>query len=86
VKFAVLQSVFGNGPANFTVTDIFDPKLQRQFTSIAQMGKEQYEVRIWGGIHFRNSLEVGDAMGRKIADQLVGNYLKPTRRMANASR
>jgi hypothetical protein len=82
----VLQAVFGNGPASFTVTDLFDPKLQRQFTSVAQMGKEQYEIRIWGGIHFRNSLEVGDAMGRKIADQLVSNYLKPTQRTADASR
>ena len=82
----VLQATFGNGPTSFTVTDIFDPKLQRQFTSIAQMGKEQYEVRIWGGIHFRNSLEVGDAMGRKIADQLVSNYLKPAQRTADASR
>lgn len=82
----VLQSVFGNGPASLTVTDLFDPKLQRQFASIAQMGKEQYEVRIWGGIHFRNSLEVGDAMGRRIADQLVRNYLKPTQRTADASR
>ena len=83
---AVLQSVFGNGPVNFTVTDLFDPKLQRQFTSIAQMGKEQCEVRIWGGIHFRNSLEVGDVMGRKIADHLARNYLKPTQRTADASR
>jgi hypothetical protein len=82
----VLESVFGNGPAAFTVTDIADPRLQRQFTSVAQMGKEQCEVRVWGGIHFRNSLEVGDAMGRKIADHLVRNYLKPTQRTADASR
>ena len=27
----------------------------------------------------RNSLEVGEAMGRKIADHLVANYLKPAR-------
>src|SRR5712691_8723279 len=74
----VLHAVFGNGPASLTATDIFDPKLQRSFTSIAQMGEEQKAVRVWGGIHFRNSLEVGEAMGRKIADHLVGNYLKPT--------
>ena len=67
----VLESVFGAGPNNFTATDIVDPRLQRQFTSIAQMGREQCEVRVWGGIHFRNSLEVGEAMGHKIADHLV---------------
>jgi len=43
-------------------------------------------VRVWGGIHFRNSLEVGEAMGRKIADHLVGNYLKPTQKTADATR
>jgi hypothetical protein len=43
------------------------------------MALEHEEVRIWGGIHFRNSLEVGDAMGVKIAEHLVANYMKPTR-------
>ena len=35
-------------------------------------------MRVWGGIHFRTSLEVGYGMGRKIADFLVENSLKPT--------
>src|SRR5213594_3082511 len=74
----VLESVFGTGPASFTTTDIGDARLQRRFTSIRQMVEEHEEVRIWGGIHFRNSLAVGEAMGRKIADHLVANYLKPT--------
>ena len=75
----VLESVFGSGPASFTATDIGDARLQRRFTSIAQMVEEHKEVRIWGGIHFRNSLEVGESMGRKIADHLVADHLKPTR-------
>jgi hypothetical protein len=75
----VLESVFGTGPEGFTTTDQADARLQRRFTSLAQMGQEHKEVRIWGGIHFRNSLEVGDAMGRKIAEHLVANYLKPVR-------
>jgi hypothetical protein len=60
--------------------------LQRRFTSIAQMAEEQRMVRIWGGIHFRNSLEVGAAMGRNIADNLMRNYLKPTQQTADATR
>jgi len=82
----VLQAVFGSGPASFTVSDIFDPKLQRRYTSVAQMAEEQRVVRIWGGIHFRNSLEVGDEMGRKIADHLASSHLKPAQRMADAAR
>jgi hypothetical protein len=75
----VLESVFGTGPVTFNATDVGDARLQRSFTSLAQLAEEQKDVRIWGGIHFRNSLEVGDSMGRKIADHLVANYLKPTR-------
>jgi hypothetical protein len=73
----VLEAVFGNGTENFTATDTSDARLSRQFTSFAQMAKEHEEVRIWGGIHFRNSLEVGDAMGRRVADHLVAKYMKP---------
>ena len=36
-------------------------------------------MRIWGGIQFRNSLEVGYDMGQKIAGYLIDNSLKPVR-------
>ena len=75
----VLEAVFGNGTEDFVATDTSDARLSRKFTSFAQMAQEHEEVRIWGGIHFRNSLEVGDAMGRKVADHLVANYIKPAR-------
>lgn len=75
----VLEAIFGKEPEGFVATDINDARLSRQFASFAQMDQEHKEVRIWGGIHFRNSLEVGDVMGKKIADHLVANYMKPTR-------
>lgn len=76
---AILESVFGSAPEGFATTDIMDARLSRPFASFAQMALEHKEVRIWGGIHFRNSLEIGDAMGVKIAEHLVANYMKPTR-------
>ncbi|HEY4908422.1 MAG TPA: vanadium-dependent haloperoxidase [Methylomirabilota bacterium] len=79
VGAGILESVFGKGPVTFTVSDLMDPRLTRQFTGIAQLAQEQAEVRIWGGIHFRNSLGVGDEMGRKIAAYLVANSMKPAR-------
>ena len=70
----------GNARVSFVaVSDLADARLTRQFTSIAQLAQEQREVRIWGGIHFRNSLVVGDEMGRKIAAYLVANTMKPAR-------
>jgi hypothetical protein len=56
-----------------------DPKVKRQFNSIAQMAEEHKNVRVWGGIHFRNSLDVGYDMGKKIAVYLIDNSLKPVR-------
>ena len=76
----VLETVFGTGtvPA-FTATDTVDPRLQRSFTSIGQMAEEQRMVRIWGGIHFRNTLEVSEQMGRKIAAHVISTFMKPAR-------
>jgi hypothetical protein len=75
----VLESVFGSGPFEITATDIADPRLKRKFASVAEMSEEQRMVRIWGGIHFRNSLEVGEQMGKKIAAYVVETALKPAR-------
>ena len=80
VAVGVLESVFGPKPAiPFTTADLFDPNLKRQFNSIAEMDEEHRNVRVWGGIHFRNSLDVGYDMGKKIAAYLVDNSLKPAR-------
>ena len=53
--------------------------MTRQFNSIAEMDAEHKNVRVWGGIHFRNSLEVGHDMGKKIAAHMIANSLKPVR-------
>ena len=77
---AVLEAVFGTGSVSpFAATDTVDARLQRHFTSIGQMAEEQRLVRIWGGIHFRNTLEVSEQMGRRIAEHLMTNYMKPGR-------
>jgi hypothetical protein len=80
VVVGVLEGVFGSKPAiTFTAADLFDPNLKRQFNSIAEMDEEHRNVRIWGGIHFRNSLAIGYDMGQKIAAYLIDNSLKPVR-------
>ena len=77
---AVLESQFGPKPAiPFTMVDAFDANLKRPFNNIAEMDEEQKNVRVWGGIHFRNSLEVGTDMGKKIAAYLINNSFKPVR-------
>jgi hypothetical protein len=78
VAVAVMEAVFGPNPAiPFTATDVSDPNMKREYKTIAEMADEHKNVRIWGGIHFRNSLEVGEDMGRKIAAYLITNALTP---------
>jgi hypothetical protein len=80
VAVGVLESVFGPKPViTITATDFIDPKLTRQFDSVSQMAEEHNNVRVWGGIHFRNSLVVATEMGHKIAAYLIDNSLTPTR-------
>jgi hypothetical protein len=80
VAVAILETVFGPKPAiPVTVTDLADPKVKREYDGIAKLADEHMNVRIWGGIHFRNSLEIGEEMGRRIAAYLIENSLKPAR-------
>jgi len=80
VSFGILEAVFGQNPAiTITATDIADPKKTRTLNSIAQMAEEHRNVRVWGGIHFRNSLEVANDMGRKISAYMVESSIKPAR-------
>jgi|SRR5882724_7347812 len=80
VAVSVLESVFGPPPTiPFMATDLMDPKVKRQFNSIVQMAEEHKDVRIWDGIRFRNSLDVGEDMGWKIAAYLIDNSHTPAR-------
>jgi hypothetical protein len=84
VATGVLHAIFGKARATIVATDSADPKLKRTFSSVQEMSDEQKAVRIWGGVHFRNSLETGEAMGRRIAEYLLANTIQPAQNMAQA--
>lgn len=78
VASAILGRVLrdpGAGPV--TAADVANPKLTRTFASIAAMAEEQRSVRIWGGVHFRSSLEASDAMGRALVAHLLETAYRP---------
>ncbi len=80
VAVVVLEALLGPDPQILlTVVDSVDPKSKLDFPSIKTMAKQHSDVRVWGGIHFRNSLEVGEEMGRKIGAFLVANAITPLR-------
>jgi len=80
VASAVLAMALGDAsPGPVTVVDSTNPKITRQFSDIAALADEQRMVRIWGGIHFRNSLEVSDRMGRAVVGHMVDTAFRPVR-------
>ena len=77
---AVLKSVFGSGSVpEFTVTFAAMPSVKHSYTSIRQLEDEVAMARIWGGMHYRNSNEVGQEQGRLVGDYVLKNFLRPAR-------
>ena len=77
---AVLQAELGSGPV---------PKLSsasstaagavRTWASVDDFVREVALARIYDGVHYRNSTEVGTAMGKKIGELVVKSVPKATR-------
>lgn len=77
---AVLKSVFGTGPVpEFTLTFADMPGVTRRYTSIQQLEQEVSMARIWGGVHYRTTNEVGHALGKQVGDYVLSNQLRPVR-------
>jgi hypothetical protein len=49
----------------------------RQYTSVAEIHAEEGNARVWGGMHWRNSTEVGTALGRRVGRYTARHLLKP---------
>ena len=48
----------------------------RYYANVAQIHAEEGNARVWGGMHFRNSTEVGTALGRKVGKYTATHLLK----------
>lgn len=74
---AVLQAEIGNGPMpRLTSTSPTAPGVTRSWASIGEFTEEVANARIYDGVHFRNSTEVGTAMGRKIGEMVAAKVLR----------
>ncbi len=45
--------------------------------SFSDAAEEVKYARMWGGMHYRNSVNVGGSMGVTIADYIFSNFLRP---------
>ena len=48
----------------------------RFYTSVAEIHAEEGNARVWGGMHWRNSTEVGTAVGSKVGKYTATHLLK----------
>lgn len=76
----VLKSVFGTGTVpTFTLTSTALPGVTRMYTSIQQLEEEVAMARIWGGVHYRTSNDVGNTVGKHVGDYVLQHVLRPLR-------
>lgn len=75
----VLEAFFGDAVPTFSLTSPTAPGVARRFSRLSDYVTESIEARVYDGVHYRFSGEVGAAMGRKIGEYTVQNYLKPVR-------
>jgi hypothetical protein len=75
---AVLVAEIGSGPTpTLSTTSPTAPGVVRSWTSIDDFVVEVANARIYDGVHYRNSAEVGTAMGKKIGALTAANALRP---------
>jgi hypothetical protein len=74
---AVLQAEIGNGPVpRLATTSSLVPGVTRSWASIAEFTQEVANARIYDGVHYRNSTEVGSAMGRQVGELVAAKVLR----------
>jgi hypothetical protein len=76
---AVLESEFGPTIPEVTMTSPTAPGLVRRWRTAKAFTDEVSMARLYGGIHYRTSIVVGQAMGRQIGELAARQYLRPVR-------
>jgi len=74
----ILRAEIGAGPTpTLSTTSPTAPGIVRSWTQIDGFVQEVANARIYDGVHYRNSTEVGTAMGTKIGELAASKYLRP---------
>ena len=74
---SVLEAFFGDAVPTFTMTSTTAPGVTRKFSKLSDYVTEVVNARVYDGVHYRTSGEVGAAMGKKNGQYAVQNYFKP---------
>jgi hypothetical protein len=64
----VMTALFGNDPGTLSITSPTAAGATHTYRSFREIADEVSNARVWGGIHWRTSVEVGRALGRRVGD------------------
>jgi hypothetical protein len=73
----VLAHFFGDTIPPVKLTSTTAPGVTRTYSRLSDYVTEVINARVYDGVHYRTSGEVGADMGRKIADYTITNHLVP---------
>jgi hypothetical protein len=73
----VLQVLYGDTIPRVTLTSTAAPGITRSFERLSDYVAEVINARIYEGVHYRTSGDVGAALGRKVAEEVVKTQLRP---------
>ena len=73
----VFEHFFGDAIPAVKLTSTTAPGVTRTFVKLSDYVSEVINARVYDGVHYRTSGEVGAEMGRRIAQYAVRNHLLP---------
>jgi hypothetical protein len=73
----VLTSAFGDAIPSVAMTSPTAPGVTRRFVRLSDYVSEVINARIYDGVHYRTSGEVGATMGRQIGTYVAEHLLRP---------
>ena len=76
---AVLGAAYGD-TLTFELTSVTAPGVTRRYKKLSDYAVEVLNARVYDGVHYRTSGEVGADMGRKIGELTLATQLRPRTR------
>jgi len=72
-----LAAFFGTDKVAFAMSSTVTGTT-RYYDRLSDVVKEVNDARVWGGLHFRNSMMEGAWIGKKVARHVVSDFFQPT--------
>jgi hypothetical protein len=76
----VLDALFGDRHRELSITSPTAGGVTHRYRSFAEIADEVENARVWGGVHWRTSVTVGRALGRKVGDAALARARTISRR------